>query len=68
MTLKQEIHELVDELPDDSPVLGEVRETLRMSRAIGAAMEDVREGRSLTARSSWTGCRSDGREAIPRNL
>lgn len=49
MTLKQEIHELVDELPDDSPILGEVREALRMSRAIGAAMDDVREGRSLTA-------------------
>jgi len=45
MTLKQQIHELVDDLPDDSPLLVEVRETLRMNLAIGEAMEDVREGR-----------------------
>jgi len=46
MTLKQQIHDLVDELPDNSPLLTEVRETLRMNQAIGEAMEDVREGRT----------------------
>jgi hypothetical protein len=46
MTLKQQIHNLVDELPDNSPLLTKVRETLRMNHAIGEAMEDVREGRT----------------------
>ena len=49
MTLKQQIHELVDGLPDDSPLLAEVRETLRTNHAIGEAIEDVREGRTYTA-------------------
>ena len=49
MTLKQEIHDLVEELPDKSPLLVEVRETLRMNHAIGAAMDDVREGRTFTS-------------------
>jgi len=49
MTLKQQVHDLVDELPDDSPLLVEVRETLRMNHAIGEAMEDVRGGRTFTA-------------------
>ena len=48
MTLKQQVHHLVDELPDDSPLLAEVRETLRMNHAIGEAMEDVREGRTYS--------------------
>jgi hypothetical protein len=46
MTLKQQIHDLVDELPDNSPMLVEVREALRMNHAIGEAMEDVRNGRT----------------------
>lgn len=49
MSVKQQIHALVDDLPDDSPLLAEVRETLRMNRAIGEAMEDVREGRTYSA-------------------
>jgi hypothetical protein len=49
MTLKQQVHDLVDELPDDSPLLIEVRETLRMNHAIGEAMDDVREGRSYNS-------------------
>ncbi len=49
MTLKQQIHNLVDELPDDSPLLVEVRETLRMNPALGEAFEDVREGRIYSA-------------------
>ncbi|MEI9898632.1 MAG: hypothetical protein WDN28_33440 [Chthoniobacter sp.] len=46
MTLKQQIHDLVDGLPDDSPLLVEVREALRMNRAIGEALDDVRDGRT----------------------
>lgn len=49
MTLKQQVHELVDELPDNSPLLAEVRETLRMNHAIGEAMDDVRAGRTFRA-------------------
>lgn len=49
MTLKQQIHDLVEELPDDSPLLVEFRETLRMNHAIGEAMDDVREGRTYAA-------------------
>ena len=49
MTLKQQVHELVEDLPDDSPLLAEVRETLRLNQAIGTAMDDVREGRTYTA-------------------
>jgi hypothetical protein len=49
MTLKQQIHELVDGLPDDSPLLADVNETLRMDRAIGDAVEDIAEGRTHEA-------------------
>ena len=49
MTLKQQVHDLVNELPDDSPLLVEVRETLRMNRALGEAFDDVREGRVYDA-------------------
>ncbi len=49
MTLKQQIHDLVEELPDNSPLLVEVRETLRMNQAIGEAMDDVREKRTFSA-------------------
>ena len=49
MTLKQHIHELVDELPDNSPLLVEVRETLRINHALAEAADDVREGRTFTA-------------------
>ena len=47
--MKEHIHTLVDELPDDSPLLAEFRETLRMNQAIGEAMEDVRAGRTYDA-------------------
>lgn len=49
MTLKQEIHDLVEGLPDDSPLLVDVRETLRMNQVIGEDMDDVRDGRTLSA-------------------
>ena len=48
MTLKQQIHDLVEELPDKAPLLVEVRETLRMNHSIGEAMNDVREGRTFS--------------------
>jgi hypothetical protein len=46
MTVKQQIDDLVDELPDDSPLLTEVREALRMNHAVGEVMQDVRDGRT----------------------
>ena len=49
MTLKQQIHDFVEELPDNSPLLVEVRESLWMNHAIGEAMDDVREGRTFSA-------------------
>ena len=49
MSLKQQVHALIDDLPDDSPLLVEVRETLRMNHAICEAMEDVRDGRTYSA-------------------
>lgn len=49
MSLKEEIHELVDELPEDSLSLREIRETLRLDKAIDAAKEDFRHGRFYTA-------------------
>jgi hypothetical protein len=54
VTLKQQIHDLVDELPEDSPLLIEVRETLRLNRALGEALEDVREGRTHSAEDFMT--------------
>lgn len=49
MTLKQEVHALIDELPEDAPWLREIRETLRMSKAIDEAREDIRQGRFYTS-------------------
>jgi hypothetical protein len=48
MTVKQEVRELIDELPDDSASLREIRESLRMSKAIDEAKEDFRQGRFYT--------------------
>ncbi len=49
MTLKQQVHDLVEDLPEDSPLLMEVREALRLNRAIGEAMDDMSEGRTYSA-------------------
>jgi hypothetical protein len=49
MTLKQQIHQLLADLPEDSPMLLEFREALRMDRAIGEALQDVTEGRTYSA-------------------
>ena len=49
MTLKQHIHELVDTLPDDSPLLFEIREMLRLNQALREATADVDAGRTYTS-------------------
>ena len=49
MTLKQQVQALVEELPDDSPLLLGVEEALRMNRALTEAMADLRHGRTFTA-------------------
>ena len=48
-TLKQQIYQLVDDLPEDLPLLAEVAETLRLNQGIGEALEDVRAGRTFEA-------------------
>jgi len=66
MTLKDEIHHLVNGLPEDSIVLLDFREALRMNRAIDEAMSDVREGRTYDAQEfmakvqeRWPGAASE---------
>ncbi len=49
MTCKQDIHTLVDTLPDESPVLAEVHETLRLNRALAEATADIEAGRVYSA-------------------
>jgi len=49
MTLKQQVYQLVDGLPEDSPLLAEVAETLRLNQGIGEALDDIREGRTIEA-------------------
>jgi hypothetical protein len=49
MTLKQEVLELIDELPEDSVSLRDIRESLRLNKALDEAKEDVRAGRVYTS-------------------
>ena len=49
MTLKQQALQMVDDLPEDSPVLAEVIETVRLNQGIGEAMADVAAGRTMEA-------------------
>ena len=49
MTLKEQIHVLVDELPDDSKVLKDFRETLRLNQALAEAYESSKAGRVYSA-------------------
>ncbi len=44
MSVKETIHEWIDEMPDDAPELLDFYERARLSRAIDEAMEDVRAG------------------------
>jgi predicted transcriptional regulator len=48
MTVKEEVHALIDELADDSPWLREIRESLRLNKALERGMEDIRHGRLYT--------------------
>ena len=48
MTLKQQIHDLVDDLSDDSPLLVKICKTLLLNRSLGEALEDEREGRTYS--------------------
>jgi hypothetical protein len=45
MTLKQKVHDLVDELPDDSELLHEFRETAELNKALAKGMDDLKNGR-----------------------
>ena len=45
MSVKEAVHKLVDEMPDDAPELLDFYERARLSRAIEEGMEDVRAGR-----------------------
>ena len=49
MTLKQQALQMVDDLPEDSPVLAEVIETVRLNQSIGEAMADVAVGWTMEA-------------------
>jgi methionine synthase II (cobalamin-independent) len=48
MSVKETIHQWIDELTDDSPELLDLYERVRLSRAIEEGMEDVRAGRVST--------------------
>ena len=49
MTLKQQALQMVDELPEDSPVLAEVIEAVRLNQGLGEALTDVQAGRTVGA-------------------
>lgn len=42
--LKEEVRQLLDQLPDNSPLLGELKENIRLNLAIQEAYGDVEEG------------------------
>ena len=46
--MKESIHQLIDELPDDAPELLDFYERARLNRAIDEARQCVREGRTIT--------------------
>jgi hypothetical protein len=48
MSVKETIHQWVDEMPDNSPALLEFYERVRLNRAIAEARADVAAGRVLT--------------------
>ena len=48
MSVKEIIHQWVDELPDDAPSLLDLYEKAQLSRAIEEGMQDVRAGRMVT--------------------
>ena len=48
MSVKETIHQWIDEMPDDAPVLLDFYERMRLNRAIAEARRDVAAGRVLT--------------------
>jgi hypothetical protein len=48
-SLKEEVHQLIDKMPDDSQYLRDLLETLRLNQAIAEAQEDVKAGRLISA-------------------
>ena len=48
MSVKEAVHKLVDEMPDDAPELLDFYERLRLNRAIAEARQSIREGRYYT--------------------
>ena len=48
MTAKQFIHEWIDEMSDDSPLLRDLHEQARIDRALDEAEQSIREGRVST--------------------
>jgi hypothetical protein len=48
MSVKESIHQWVDELPDDSPALLDFYEQLRLDRALDEAKADIAAGRVLS--------------------
>ena len=48
MSVKEAVHKLVDEMPEDAPELLDFYERAKLSRAIEEGMADVRAGRTIT--------------------
>ena len=48
MSVKEAVHKLVDEMPDNAPALLDFYERMRLNRAIDKAREDVKAGRVIT--------------------
>ena len=48
MSVKEAVHKLIDEMPDDSPELLDLYERARLNHAIDEARKCVEEGRMLT--------------------
>lgn len=48
MSVKETIHQWIDEMPDNSPTLLDFYERMRLNRAIEEARCDAAEGRTLT--------------------
>ena len=49
MTLKERAHKLIDAMPDDSPSLQEICESLALKKAIQEGLDDVAAGRVYPA-------------------
>ena len=46
MSLRQQVHHLIDELPADSPLLAEIREIMRRNHLLDEALEETPKGRT----------------------